>query len=142
MDENASRAVFLGVSVFVAIITITLILTFYRTAKDSASVANRYDITYTENQRADEILSKEKIMGVELRYLLNYYYNNDSVEIAIYQPTEETEENVKVGVDREDYWSKSAQQNLDELIRPNYEYGIEVDVRDDGYVVIVASFEN
>lgn len=141
MDENASRAVFLGVSVFVAIITITLIVTFYRTAKDSAAVANRYDITNTGNQRADEILSKKKITGLELRYLLNYYYNDSSIQIFVYQPAEKAENNVKINIDTENYWSDSTQQMLDEKIRPNYNYGLAIDTRGGGYTV-VATFEN
>ena len=83
MDENASRAVFIGVSVFVAIITITLIVNFYRTAKDSAAVANRYDLTETGSSKVNEILSKDKITGLELRYLLNYYYNDTDILICL-----------------------------------------------------------
>ena len=141
MDENASRAVFLGVSVFVAIITITLILNFYRTAKDFAGVANRYDITNTGNKKADEILSKTKITGLELRYLLNYYYNDSSIEIFVYQPAPKAENNVKVEINTEEYWSDDTQQMLDEKIRPNYNYGLAIDTRRGGYTV-VATFEN
>ena len=141
MDENASRAVFLGVSVFVAIITITLILNFYRTAKDFAGVANRYDITNTGNKKADEILSKSKITGLELRYLLNYYYNDSSIEIFVYQPALKAENNVKVEIDTENYWADDTQQMLDEKIRPNYNYGLAIDTRRGGYTV-VATFEN
>lgn len=141
MDENASRAVFLGVSVFVAIITLTLILTFYRTAKDSAGVANRFDITNTGNKRADEILSKTKITGLELRYLLNYYYNDSSVAIFVYQPKEKAEDNERIDIDTEKYWSDDTQQMLDDKIRPNYNYGLAIDTRDGGYTV-VATFEN
>ena len=85
MDENASRAVFIGVSVFGAIITITLIVNFYRTAKDSAAVANRYDLTETGSSKVNEILSKDKITGLELRYLLNYYYNDTDANILYLQ---------------------------------------------------------
>lgn len=141
MDENASRAVFLGVSVFVAVITLTLIITFYRTAKDTAAVANRFDITSTGNKRADEILSKKQITGLELRYLLNYYYNDSSVEIYVYQPKQKAENNVKVEINTEEYWSDDTQRKLDEEIRPNYNYGLAIDTREGGYVV-VATFEN
>ena len=141
MDENASRAVFIGVSVFVAIITITLIVNFYRTAKDSAAVANRYDLTNTGNKRADEILAKKKITGLELRYLLNYFYNDNSVEIFVYQPEQKAEDNKKVEINTTDYWSEETQQALDEKIRPNFNYGLVIDTRKGGYTV-VATFEN
>lgn len=142
MDENASRAVFLGVSVFVAIITLTLILNFYRTARESASVANRYDIAKTDNNRINEILSKKSVLGLELRYLLNNYYNENSVKMEIYQPIEENGENREIiqDIDLEKYWSDATQQALDELIRPNYNYQLEID---DTNIVdrIVATFE-
>lgn len=144
MDENASRAVFLGVSVFVAIITITLIVSFYRTAKDSAAVANRYDLTESENSRVNEILNKDKITGLELRYLLNYYYNDTDVQVFVYQPDVNDrfdEDNARLNVNTSDYWSDSNQQFLDENIRPNFNYGLTIDNRS-GVTIVVATFEN
>ena len=144
MDENASRAVFIGVSVFVAIITITLIVNFYRTAKDSAAVANRYDLTETGSSKVNEILSKDKITGLELRYLLNYYYNDTDIQIYVYQPDVNDkfdEENARLSVNSEEYWSDENQQYLDENIRPNFNYGLARDNRGRA-TVIVATFEN
>ena len=140
MDENASRAVFLGVSVLVAIITLTVILNFYRIAKDSAAVANRHDITAVGNSRTKEILAKSKITGLELRYLLNYYSGHNDIEVFVYQPGDkladmknETPDNVKINFD--------AQSNLDEIIKPNYNYGLVIDNRN-AKTFIVATFEN
>lgn len=140
MDENASRAVFLGVSVLVAIITLTVILNFYRIAKDTAAVANRHDITAVGNSRTNEILAKSKITGLELRYLLNYYSGHNDIEVFVYQPGDkladmknETPDNVKINFD--------AQSNLDEIIKPNYNYGLVIDNRN-AKTFIVATFEN
>lgn len=144
MDENASRAVFIGVSVFVAIITITLIVNFYRTAKDSAAVANRYDLTETGSSKVNEILSKDKITGLELRYLLNYYYNDTDIQIYVYQPNVNDkfdEENARLSLNSKEYWSDENQQYLDENIRPNFNYGLAIDNRGRA-TVIVATFEN
>lgn len=146
MDENASRAVFLGVSVFVAVMTITIIVAFYTTARDSAAVANRFDITNTGNKRADEILSKTYITGTELRYLLNYYYNDNSIKIIVFQPDETYAEGDVVDANinneyREDFWSETTQRYLDEMIRPNYNYRVALDKRKNGNTV-VATFEN
>lgn len=144
MDENASRAVFIGVSVFVAIITITLILNFYRTAKDSAAVANRYDLTETGSSKVNEILSKDKITGLELRYLLNYYYSDTDIQIYVYQPNVNDkfdEENARLSLNSKEYWSDENQQYLDENIRPNFNYGLAIDNRGRA-TVIVATFEN
>lgn len=149
MDENASRAVFLGVSVFVAVITLSLILNFYRTAKDTAAVANRFDITNTGNKRADEILAKTKITGLEVRYLLNYFYNDESIRIYVYQPKtdeifDETTSRLEINnidIKKDYYWSEENQLYLEETIKPNYNYNLVKDTRGGAYIV-VATFEN
>lgn len=149
MDENASRAVFLGVSVFVAVITITLIVTFYRTAKDSAAVANRYDITSTGNTYLNSVLYKEKITGSELRYLMNYYANDETVSISIYDQllytmgntADEEMELPHHEINNDKYWHIDYQGNMDLNIRPNYNYNLFVQETDIGFA-IVATFEN
>lgn len=149
MDENASRAVFLGVSVFVAIITITLIVSFYRTAKDSAAVANRYDISTTGNAYLSNILDKDKITGSELRYLMNYYAEDETVSISIYDQMlykfgnsqSEEAELPKYYINNDKYWLADYQNIIDYNIRPNYNYNLTVSESDFG-LSIVATFEN
>ncbi len=136
MDENASRAVFVGVSVFIAIITITLIVNFYTTAKESASVANRYDISGSGNARIEDILSKTQIVGTELRYLMNYFYDDKTIEIVIYNDS-----GVKLTISSDEYWSDDGKQELDEKIRPNYNYEIKIQERG-AKTVIVAELIN
>lgn len=133
MDENASRAVFIGVSVLVAIITITVVLNFYRTAKNSASVANRYDITTTDNAYLNRVLEKEKITGAELRYLLNYYYENKNVNINIenqilYKVGNELENAELIGtnINTEETWLSNYERYIDYNIRLNYNYRLSV----------------
>ena len=149
MEESASRAVFLGVSAFVAIITITVILNFYRTAKDTAAVANRYDITQAGNAYLNGILKKEKITGCELRYLMNYYANNEKVIISVYDQLLYTAGNNKeeaVGlphfeINNDEYWHKDYQLNIDINIRPNYNYNLFVETTK-AKMSIIATFEN
>lgn len=149
MDENASRAVFLGVSVFVAIITITLIVGFYRTAKDSAAVANRYDISVTGNAYLSSVLEKEKITGSELRYLMNYYVNDETVSISIYDQLlynvgsdkDADMELPRYYINNDKYWLVDYQNIIDYNIRPNYNYNLFVYDTDVGFSII-ATFEN
>lgn len=149
MDENASRAVFIGVSVFVAIITITLIITLYSTAKDSASVANRYDITNSGTAYLNSILEKEKITGVELRYLMNYYANDETVTISIYDQLlysvgnnkDENNEIPNHAINNDAFWQSNYQTLIDYNIRPNYNYNLFVHTTDIGFAII-ATFEN
>ena len=134
MDENASRAVFIGVSVFVAVITLTLILNFYRTAKEEGAVANRYDISATDNNKLYEILSRENINGMDLRYLINCYSNVEGMEIEI--RSEDilkiekgklilTNPNPALEV-RHEYWDSNSQSLLDKNIRSMYNFKLEI----------------
>lgn len=127
MDENASRAVFLGVSVFVAIVTLTLILTFYRSAKESAAFANRYDVSSEYNKTVTDVLEKSMINGVELRYLLNYYVENDDYEIIIYNGEDADGNPIRLELDAANFWNVNYQEVLDLQIRPNYNYSLEVE---------------
>jgi len=129
IDENASRAVFLGVSVFVAIITITLIVNFYRVAKDSAAVANRFDISSEYNRQVNEILEKEYITGVEVRYLTNYFVGNEEYKVKVITP--DINNNLytltfDASFDVDEYWEEDYQKKLDTSIRPNYNYELEI----------------
>lgn len=126
MDENASRAAFLGVSVLVAIITITIILNFYRTARDSAAVVNRFDISNEYNKNINKVIEKDMITGLELRYLLNYFVGNDEYEIVIYNSDADAAANVKINIDVENYWTDEYQTKLDKEIRPNYHYSLDI----------------
>ena len=135
MDENASKAVFIGASVLVAIITITLILNFYRSAKEVGDVANRYDIS-TSDKYVNEIVRKTEISGLELRYLLNYYAESDEVEVKVWQEFEGTEQYLSLDSILNDYWSSENQQKLEDIIRANYKYDVEIQKA--GNVTIIA----
>ena len=122
MEENASRAIFLGISVFVTVITITLIVNFYSAAKESASLANNYDISNTNNKYVNDVLGKKYVKGHELRYLMNYYIDNEFVELSVYQSATDYASNTKLAVDNENYWEEEYQKILDSQVRPNYTY--------------------
>lgn len=149
MDESASRAVFLGVSIFVAIITLSFILTFYKTAKDSAAVVNRYDMINTENSYLNSVLIKKIITGSELRYLMNYYSNDETVNISIYdqmlytmgEGRDRDYELPNYAINNDEYWHRDYQGNLDFNIRPNYNYNLFVETTRAGFTII-ATFEN
>ena len=131
MDENASRAAFIGVSVFVAVITLTFIIKFYSTAKESAAVANRYDISESANTYLNKTLGKKSVTGLELRYLMNYYADDKNANVVVYLPGAKSEDvktvNTLTQQNTEEYWSEGYQEQLDKHIRPNYNFTLTVD---------------
>lgn len=144
MDENASRAVFIGVSTFVAVITLTFIVRFYATAKESASVANRYDIEAGSKAYINEVLNKKSVTGLELRYIMNYYSDRDDVEVVVFVPGVTAGEISRLtNIDNQseaEYWNQDNQAELDEKIRPNYHFTLVVD--NSKGIKIIAMYEN
>lgn len=85
MEENVTRALVIGVSVFVITLTISLLMIYFNIAKDMATAANsRIDIADTYDAI---VTNKEKtsayLTGVEIRELIRKYAGNKSVRIDI-----------------------------------------------------------
>lgn len=76
MEDNAIRAISIGVMVFVFLITVTAILLYYNTAIEQAEALNT-GIDYGENFN-DEIVyttsgNEPKLTGIEYRSLIRKY---------------------------------------------------------------------
>lgn len=98
MDENnAIQAMVIGVSVFIGIITITAVLLYYNTAKDAATrMGVGVDSSELYEKGIQDILLKgaytsnvegastsSYVTGTDVKNLLNYFYQNEGVEINI-----------------------------------------------------------
>lgn len=96
MENQAIRAIFIGVSLFVIMITLSLVLTYLNTAKSLAnSVSDRVDIAETardysyyvdiiESEREEEYNEYIKLNGVEIRSLLREFAGDEDMYIVIY----------------------------------------------------------
>lgn len=94
MDESAPiRAIVIGVSVLLAIATISGVLMYYNTAKQMASNVGRgQDFAANYEQSIQDILltgspnvtgNNSYITGADVKNLLNYFYDNQNVTINI-----------------------------------------------------------
>ena len=93
MDESAPiRAIVIGVSVLLAIATISAVLMYYNTAKQMASNVGRgQDFAGNYEQSIQDILTKGSynvagtnyITGDDVKNLLNYFYNDENVIINV-----------------------------------------------------------
>lgn len=89
MEESSIfRAITIAVGVFIAIATITAVLTYYNTAKDmvqAIGTGTDYGEVYTDY--VENILIKFEagsyITGTELVNLINYFYKDEKTEIYI-----------------------------------------------------------
>ena len=84
MEDLSIKAIFIGVSVFVTMTVLTIIIIYYNTAKGVADVVSRrtdiassYDIIMNADNFEDELT------GVDVRSLITKYVGNDDVKINI-----------------------------------------------------------
>lgn len=89
MDEGAlTKALYVGVSLFVTVITITALLAYYNIARESikeVGSGTEFDALYREDIK-ETLLStgiNNQITGTQVKNLVNYYYDNNAVEISI-----------------------------------------------------------
>ena len=86
MNDNAIRAITIGVGVIIAIATISLVLTYYNTAKEGMSQVGRGNNLYENyNKYVKDVLTKEDARGTDIINLLNYVENDPSITLNIYK---------------------------------------------------------
>lgn len=93
MDESAPiRAIVIGVSTLLAVATISAVLMYYNTAKQMASNVGRgQDFAANYDQSIQDILTAgtynvsgtNYITGADVKNLLNYFYDNEEVQINV-----------------------------------------------------------
>ena len=111
MNDNAIRAITIGVGVIIAIATISLVLTYYNTAKEGMSQVGRGNNLYENyNKYVRDVLIKSDARGTDIINLLNYVENDPSITLNIYKVNN-------------DIISKSA---LREIVKPNERFIITV----------------
>lgn len=87
MDESAPmRALTIGVSVFMAIATITAVMIYYNTAKSTAGVVGSRSVDIDASYRQDiedSLFYKTEITGTEVINILNYFRGNNLYSINV-----------------------------------------------------------
>ena len=93
MDENTSvRTIVIGVSLLIAIATISAVLVYYNTARNLATRVTRNSgfASKYEDSIKDILISgsysvagTNYITGADVKNLLNYFYNDDTVIIDV-----------------------------------------------------------
>ena len=75
MDEsNAIRAITIGAGLFISITTISLILTYYNVAKNTAqSIGTGTNISQNYDRHMRDILTKKNIKGSDVINICNYF---------------------------------------------------------------------
>lgn len=73
-DSNAIRAITIGAGLFISITTISLILTYYNVAKNTAqSIGTGTNISQNYDRHIRDILTKKNIKGSDVINICNYF---------------------------------------------------------------------
>lgn len=89
MDDDAlTKALYVGVSLFVTVITITAIIAYYNIARSSIKEIGSgvdLDVLYREDVKETLLRTGEnnKITGTQVKNLVSYFYDNVEAEITI-----------------------------------------------------------
>ena len=84
MEDFSIRAIVIGVSLFVTMLTLTAILMYFNTARGAADVVSkREDIASSYERIMNTEVFDDDLSGVEVISLINRYAGSDSVEINI-----------------------------------------------------------
>ena len=82
MEDISVKAIIIGVSLFITIVTLSVIVLYFNTARQAADAVNqRMDIARVY----DEVINREKfegeLFGVDVRSLINHYASDRKVII-------------------------------------------------------------
>ncbi len=84
MEDFSIRAIVIGVSVFVTMLTLSVILIYYNTARNTANTAmGRTDIASSYEQIVNADKFDGNLSGTEVRSLIRKYAGNQNVRINI-----------------------------------------------------------
>ena len=85
MDEHATMALMIGVSLFVIVLTLSLLVTYFNTSKKIADQVNlRVDVATNYDTIVNNLETYEqKLSGVEVRSLVRKYAGDKNVTINI-----------------------------------------------------------
>ena len=84
MEDFSIRAIVIGVSVFVTMLTLTAILLYFNTARQAVDVVNKREDVASSFERIMNTETYEvDLSGVETRALINKYAEDETVEINI-----------------------------------------------------------
>ncbi len=100
MESSAIRAIMIGTALFITMITISAVMLYFNSAKElvtnvgSGSPLSENYSTYIK----DLVLTKGKVTGADIKNIINYFFEDESVEINISTRRNFSNKNVNEGI--------------------------------------------
>ncbi len=116
-DSNAIRAITIGAGLFISITTISLILTYYNVAKNTAqSIGTGTNISQNYDRHIRDILTKANIKGSDVINICNYFEE-------------------EITTKKIDFWYGSRKtSDIINNVLPNQDFTLEVTYDSDGNI--------
>lgn len=118
-DSNAIRAITIGAGLFISITTISLILTYYNVAKNTAqSIGTGTNISQNYDRHIRDILTKKNIKGSDVINICNYFEE-------------------EITTKKIDFWYGNSSPKTSDIINnvlPNQDFTLEVTYDSDGNI--------
>lgn len=146
MEDFSIRAIVIGVSLFVTMLTLTAILLYYNTARQVAdAVSRREDIASSYERIMNKEVFEDDISGVDVRSLINKYAGVEYVEINIIKignTTIEDNDNYKninnswlINIDKNDESVAIISEKGLDIINPSWKNHVEK-IESEGKIII------
>lgn len=127
MEESAKRAIFIGASIFIAIIIISIIVIAISAANKAETVAKEYTGQgIKRDASAQSLLGRDKITGEEVIYLLQAAKGEKDYSICIYNQPDFPNELGNININNNEKWLKDYNENLGKYINTQNKYSISV----------------
>lgn len=126
-DSNAIRAITIGAGLFISITTISLILTYYNVAKNTAqTIGTGTNISQNYDRHIRDILTKENIKGSDVINICNYFEE-------------------EITTKKIDFWYGNSSPKTSDIINivlPNQDFTLGVTYDNDGNITKIVINKN
>ena len=128
MEENAKKAIFIGVAIFIAIIILSIVAISMSAANSTEKIAKEYKGQgIKRDASAQSLLGRDKISGDEVIYLLQASKKEKEYSICIYGQPDFPSEYTNTNINNSTEWVKDYDKNLTKYIKSEYNYSVNIE---------------
>jgi len=128
MDKNIKLAFVVGISIFLSIIIISIIVISISNANNAETIAKEYKGKgIKRDASAQSLLGRDKITGEEAKYLLQAAEGEETYSISIYEQKDFPKNLTNININNNIEWTqKDYDKKLGKYIKSTYSYEIQV----------------
>ena len=82
-NETIIRFISIGASLFIILLTMTSVMSYYNTARSSISNIGVTNLANNYNSNIQGLLYEKEVTGSDVKNMLQYFFENESVHINL-----------------------------------------------------------